>query len=231
MALINCPECNKEISDKVKACPYCGYPLIDNDETQKVEVTSVKLQINKDKPKKIVATIVGILFVVGIVFVFYLSSKQEQYSKDFNIVIEEMLACGSDAEDLINLTSNVWYNTIYEEEDYKTDKYTRTSYGYFVSDFNTSLQNLYTDKDTIVIIANIKLSQEKVSALMKQLNSPPSKYKVSYETLLEMYNAYQGVTDLAINPKGSLQSFRSSSNEKIEQLVGLYKKIQTQLPD
>jgi len=26
MALINCPECNKEISDKATACPYCGCP-------------------------------------------------------------------------------------------------------------------------------------------------------------------------------------------------------------
>lgn len=27
MALINCPECNKEISDTVKKCPYCGYRI------------------------------------------------------------------------------------------------------------------------------------------------------------------------------------------------------------
>ena len=25
MALINCPECNKQISDKAPACPHCGY--------------------------------------------------------------------------------------------------------------------------------------------------------------------------------------------------------------
>ena len=27
MALINCPECNKEISDKATSCPNCGYPV------------------------------------------------------------------------------------------------------------------------------------------------------------------------------------------------------------
>ena len=27
MALINCPECKKEISDKATSCPYCGCPL------------------------------------------------------------------------------------------------------------------------------------------------------------------------------------------------------------
>lgn len=27
MALIQCPECSKEISDKAAACPHCGNPL------------------------------------------------------------------------------------------------------------------------------------------------------------------------------------------------------------
>lgn len=27
MALMNCPECGKEISDQAESCPYCGYPL------------------------------------------------------------------------------------------------------------------------------------------------------------------------------------------------------------
>jgi len=27
MALINCPECKKEISDKAQSCPHCGCPI------------------------------------------------------------------------------------------------------------------------------------------------------------------------------------------------------------
>lgn len=27
MALIKCPECNREISDKAASCPHCGYPI------------------------------------------------------------------------------------------------------------------------------------------------------------------------------------------------------------
>ncbi len=36
MALIRCPECNREISDQAAACPGCGYPLIRtaSDETE-----------------------------------------------------------------------------------------------------------------------------------------------------------------------------------------------------
>lgn len=29
MALITCPECGKEVSDKAKMCPNCGYPIND----------------------------------------------------------------------------------------------------------------------------------------------------------------------------------------------------------
>ena len=27
MALIKCPECNRDVSDKAATCPHCGYPL------------------------------------------------------------------------------------------------------------------------------------------------------------------------------------------------------------
>jgi len=30
MALIECPECKKEVSTEAKACPYCGYPVAEH---------------------------------------------------------------------------------------------------------------------------------------------------------------------------------------------------------
>jgi len=36
MALIRCPECGKSISDKAKACPSCGYPLVKDYQTGQV---------------------------------------------------------------------------------------------------------------------------------------------------------------------------------------------------
>ena len=35
MALISCPECNKEISDKAASCPGCGVPIA-NTPAQKI---------------------------------------------------------------------------------------------------------------------------------------------------------------------------------------------------
>ncbi len=34
MALINCPECNKQISDKAECCPHCGFPIDSISETE-----------------------------------------------------------------------------------------------------------------------------------------------------------------------------------------------------
>lgn len=35
MALISCPECGKDISDKASACPNCGYPINVKDNVNK----------------------------------------------------------------------------------------------------------------------------------------------------------------------------------------------------
>ena len=50
MALIKCPECGKEISDKANACIHCGYPL--NEQKEDVGITDFHLRrrpyINED---------------------------------------------------------------------------------------------------------------------------------------------------------------------------------------
>ena len=38
MALMNCPECGKEISDKAKICIYCGYPLEDENAKKETDI-------------------------------------------------------------------------------------------------------------------------------------------------------------------------------------------------
>lgn len=51
MALIKCPECGKDISDKAVACPNCGCPL---DEIVKKGVVRIKM------PNNIVEGLVGL---------------------------------------------------------------------------------------------------------------------------------------------------------------------------
>ena len=49
MALIKCPECNRDVSDKANVCIHCGYPLhdfqaetISNSQSKKVVIPSFK---------------------------------------------------------------------------------------------------------------------------------------------------------------------------------------------
>lgn len=53
MALIKCPECGKEISDKTKKCPECGYPI-------------KKLNKKFGTKRKI---IISLIIVIGIIFI------------------------------------------------------------------------------------------------------------------------------------------------------------------
>lgn len=48
MALINCPECGKEISDKAKNCIHCGYPL-DSVKSENISVVTKNTDENSDE--------------------------------------------------------------------------------------------------------------------------------------------------------------------------------------
>ncbi len=54
MALIDCPECNKEISDKSDKCINCGFPL---DVKQENNITEIKEDSNSLKKEKLVCQI------------------------------------------------------------------------------------------------------------------------------------------------------------------------------
>jgi len=57
MALMNCPECGKEISDKAKICIYCGYPL--EEENAKKE-TDMHFTYNDFETESIICKVGGI---------------------------------------------------------------------------------------------------------------------------------------------------------------------------
>ena len=84
MALINCPECAKEISDKVLACPNCGFPMSEStNQMQKVELSSVKLKLDKKKKKKILLS-VFIIFSLLIVSTIVYSANERANIQKYN---------------------------------------------------------------------------------------------------------------------------------------------------
>lgn len=71
MALIKCPECGKQISDKAEVCPHCGI------EVQKVlaEVREKQRIQRKKRRKRIIISTVSVCFVAIIAVSAYLYSK------------------------------------------------------------------------------------------------------------------------------------------------------------
>lgn len=67
MALIKCPECKKNMSDKAEKCPHCGYTL------NKTNSSSKTFEIKWDNKYFIVL----LILVVGVYFIFFNNGKSE----------------------------------------------------------------------------------------------------------------------------------------------------------
>jgi hypothetical protein len=68
MALVNCSECNKEVSDKASSCPHCGVPIASVRETRAAgsPLTTVQETSKKLKLQKVVSIL---MFWIG--FIWY----------------------------------------------------------------------------------------------------------------------------------------------------------------
>lgn len=269
MALINCPACGKEISDKAKECPQCGQilaqdapleeaipilceecgaeipvesnvcpncgcpvstsPEADESSPQKVEVTAVSF--SKNTKKYLIAALVAIVVLIAAFFVGNALHQQKlekeaaqlkaEYESNIKNVSFSMLVGASNAETAGNLIKRVWQNAIYEERDSETDKYTRPN-GWFVDDFNDALSNLFSDETFKASLASIETNQEGVSKIMRELKNPPEEYKDAYASLKELYDAYNALTNLALNPTGSLSTFSQNFNAADAEFINCY---------
>lgn len=69
MALIKCPECGKEISDKATNCPGCGYPVLLRKKNLIPEFTEIKIQgKNELSTARMVIGIVMLVFSTLVIF-------------------------------------------------------------------------------------------------------------------------------------------------------------------
>jgi len=259
MAMIQCPKCGQEISDKAKKCVHCGFVIkeeiitekkcvecgaiitddmdvcpncgcpigkVKEDEPQKVEVTNVKLSVDKKKAKIISGIVIAIVAVViAIVGIKYISENNAKkvYAENYEELVYLMLDGASEAESAGGLIHDVWYNTIYEEDDSKTDKYTKDSNGKFYDDFNTSLLMLMLSDSFTSDIDDIKSNQEQVQKMMKDMKNPPEGYQDAYDALKDFYDAYTKLVNLAIDPSGNLSSYTSNFNEADSETINTYK--------
>lgn len=83
MAIINCPECGKEVSDKAISCPNCGYGVKshyekiykfeqDKQNIQKREKAKKEILNNLKNNKKIFFVVFGVMFILAMLYIGFL---------------------------------------------------------------------------------------------------------------------------------------------------------------
>ena len=80
--MVKCSECGNEVSTELETCPYCGAPLKNDNEVQKVEVAKIVPPTVGEKTKKnFLKILAAIALVVGMVFVISSISKKNYTAK------------------------------------------------------------------------------------------------------------------------------------------------------
>lgn len=74
MALIKCPECGKNISDKAESCPHCGYSLEKKSSTTKIISNDTLNNLKSKWNNKYLLILVIVL--IGGYFLFFNNSKE-----------------------------------------------------------------------------------------------------------------------------------------------------------
>lgn len=239
---IICEECGTEIPIGADTCPNCGCPVEDapseSSPVQKVELAAVNLPQMKPGTKKgiIIGAAAAVLLVILIMIGVNSHNKgtaakiSAEYSENLSSVSLSMLLGAGEAEDAGNLIRKVWYNSIHEERDPETDSYTRPK-GYFYDDFNDALRELFSDSSFQSKISSIENNQESVAELMKALRNPPEEYEEAYDAVKDCYDAYLSLTNLAISPTGSLQTYTTSFNDADTKTLNAYNALKLYLDD
>lgn len=209
--LITCPECGEQYSIDLGVCPNCGCPSEAEvkDDYNKDSYTAIdNSEKFPEKKKSKIGLIIAVVVVIGLsIFAAFRmkASKIRSYEDKVVEAIDLMNESAYDAALLRDLTVNVWNNAIWNVRDLETDKYVYIN-GRFVSDFNDALYNLTTSTSFKNKVNKITSDREKLAEIVASLK-PPKGYEQIHESFTNFYYEYKQITNYAIEPSGSLNSY------------------------
>ena len=81
MALLKCPECDSQVSDKAQCCPKCGFPVKDMIEIERKTIQEKKRAKRKKMVEIVLAVVVVCVVVVGVIAVIKRPDTSGLYNK------------------------------------------------------------------------------------------------------------------------------------------------------
>ena len=235
MALIKCPECGKEISDKAAACPHCGCPVPVSGNAHLLQKHGSSVAV--EKHKSLLKYIIFVVFAVIAAIFFFYNQKQAadkaaraEYISNVHSISDEMLAGAAEAEDVCNTAKSVWYNAIFEKSSSSTDKFTKIGDSKYFRDFDSALNELYSDDSFSEQLGTIRYSQTKVSDLMSAISDPPEGLDKCYDAASKTYDLYTKLTNLALSPTGSLETYSSNFSSYDADFIAAHNSLGATIP-
>ncbi len=254
MALINCPNCNKEISDKAKVCVGCGHKLVDDINTEKTIISCPECDVITDtltdtcpncgyplntiqtkteetqKGKKVFkkkwfwVLTICLVLLISVISFAFNREKTENYNIEICTAVDEIMAVSADAETIGNQICSVWNNAIFDKHNESTAKYTSTA-----KDFNEALSNLFADEEFVKKANSIRNKQSEIDAYLGKLKNPPEKFEDGYDEFKELYYAYSDYVDFVLSCKGSYNTYTENISKKSSALMESYREIKVEL--
>lgn len=246
MALINCPECGKEVSDKAPACPNCGYRInpIDFSSLQDpprpaapaapppaapapADVSKLESKRRADW-KTIAAAAVLAVALIAIAVLLIVQKRDRDYAEALHQARVDMLLDSQEASDVANMIYSIWGNAIYHTNDAATDEYTLNGTSW--RDFNDALSIYFSSLDYEFAVDSISKKLDKSRSAVSDLRNPPKAYSEQYDILKQMFSAYSDLCRCATDPSGTLSEYGDSLVAASHDLLSLYNDLLVILP-
>lgn len=175
----------------------------------------------------VVAAVLAVILIALLVAGAVAKGKYNDCVDQYETLRTAMLSGAADSEGVCNDVRTVWYSAIYYD---RASEWDSGLSKYYSTDFNTSLDYYYADPSTALAVDRIETNQQRISSLMAEVESPEQDFERAYETLLDLYSAYQKLTRLAVSPSGNFSTYSSSFNQADDEFLELYEKLDMQIP-
>lgn len=174
------------------------------------------------------------------------NKETTEYRADLQSVADKMLENVAEAEVLLEQYSNIWRYSIESkgaipvqeivaltglEEEVVREYFEINAAGNIPKDFSINIHSMNSYYDATGALGELKETSNEIKNKMSTLNEPPLEYEKVYDEVLDMYTRSEEYIEMALSPKGSLESFNEDKNQLSSDILSKHKRIEATMPN